>query len=112
MSLKMNFLYAHLDFFLPSCETSSNENGEKFDVMEHGYWKEGMLADAPELSYMKQAKRRRSHEATTCISSDTTTCQLFFHQFRTYRMNLSKISNGLSMLLAYGIKIYRFLLIR
>ena len=80
MSLKIHFLHSHLDFFPPSCGAVSDEHGERFhqdiSVMEQryqGHWNEAMLADycwsvcrnAPEFTYKRQAKRTRSHEATT-----------------------------------------------
>ncbi|KAJ4436765.1 hypothetical protein ANN_16897 [Periplaneta americana] len=78
MSLKIHFLHSHLEFFPPSCGAFSDQHGERFhhniSVMEQRYqgrWNETMVADycwslhrdAPELTYKRQAKRRRSHEA-------------------------------------------------
>jgi len=52
MSLKMHFLFSHLDFFPLNCGDVSDENGERFhqdiSVMEHRYkgkWSDAMLGD-------------------------------------------------------------------
>jgi hypothetical protein len=74
MSLKMDFLFLHLDFFPLNCCDVSDEHGERFyhdiSVMEHRYngkWSSAMLgdycwmikSDAPETKYHRQAKRTR-----------------------------------------------------
>ena len=74
MSLKMHFLFSHLDFFLLNCDDVSDKHGEHFhqdiSVMEHRYkgkWSAAMLGDycwmmkrdAPETKYHRQAKRTR-----------------------------------------------------
>jgi hypothetical protein len=45
MSLKMHFLFSHLDFFLLNCGGVGDEHGERFhrdiSVMEHRYSTEG-----------------------------------------------------------------------
>jgi hypothetical protein len=52
MSLKMNFLFSHLDFFPLNCGDVSDEHGERFprdiSVTEHRYkgkWSPAMLGD-------------------------------------------------------------------
>jgi len=52
MSLKMHFLFSHLDFFPLNCGVVSNEHEERFhqdiSVMEHSYkgkWSAAMLDD-------------------------------------------------------------------
>ncbi|KAJ4428633.1 hypothetical protein ANN_24678 [Periplaneta americana] len=103
MSLKINFLHSHLDFFPPSCGVFSDEHGGRFhhdiSVMEQRYqgrWNETMLAyycwslsrDGPELTYKRKAKRRRSHEAThDRFSSDPTICQRCSSSFFTWLFN-------------------------
>ena len=74
MSLKMHFLFSHLDFFPLNCGGVSDEHGERFhqdiSVMEHRYkakWSADMLGDycwmmksnAPETKHHPQAKRTR-----------------------------------------------------
>jgi len=74
MSLKMHFLFSHLDLFPLNCDDVSNEHGEHFHqdiwVMEHRYegkWSVAILGDycctlkrdAPETKYHQQAKRTR-----------------------------------------------------
>jgi len=72
MSLKMHFLFSHLDFFPLNCGDVSNKHGELFhqdiSVMEHRYkvkWSAAILGDycwmmervATETKYHQQAKR-------------------------------------------------------
>ena len=72
MSLKMHFLFSHLDFFPLYCGDVSNEHGERFhqdiSVMQHRYkgkWSAAMSGgycwmmkiDASETKYYRQAKR-------------------------------------------------------
>ena len=51
MSLKIHFLYSHLDFFPPNCGAVSDKHGERYQdisMMERryqGHWNEAMLAD-------------------------------------------------------------------
>ena len=74
MSLKMHFLFSHLDFFPLNCGEVSDEHGERFHqdilVMEHRYkgkWSAAMLGDycwmmkrdVPETKYHRRAKRTR-----------------------------------------------------
>jgi len=74
MSLKMHFLFSHLDFFPLNCGEVSDEHGERFhqdiSVMEHRYkgkWSAAMLGDycwmmkrdVPEPKYHRRAKRTR-----------------------------------------------------
>ena len=74
MSLKMHFLFSHLDFFPLNCSDVSDEHGERFhqdvSMMEHRYkgkWSAAMLGDycwmmkrnAPETKYHRKAKRTR-----------------------------------------------------
>jgi len=74
MSLKMHFLFSHLDFFPLNCGAVSNERGERFhqemSVMGHRYkgkWNVGMLGDycwmmkrdASGTKHHRQAKRTR-----------------------------------------------------
>ena len=74
MSLKIHFLYSHLDFFPDNCGYVSDEHGERFHQqimsMERRYqgkWSPAMLADfcwsisrdCPEVEYKRQAKKRR-----------------------------------------------------
>jgi len=71
-SLKMHFIFSHLDFFPLNCGNVSDEHGERFrhdtSVMEHKYkgkWSAAMLGDycwmmkrdAPDTKYHRQAKR-------------------------------------------------------
>jgi len=71
MSLKMHFLFSHLDFFPLNCVAVCDEHGERFhegiSVLEHRYkekWSAAMLGaycwmvnrDAPETKYNRQAK--------------------------------------------------------
>jgi len=71
-SLKMHFLFSHLDFFPLNCGAVSDKHGECFhqdiSVMEHRYkgkWSTAMLddccwmmkRDVPETEYHRQAKR-------------------------------------------------------
>jgi len=72
MSLKMHFLFSHLDFFPLNCGDVSDKHGEHFhqdiSVMEQRYkgkWSAVMLGDycwmmkrdAPETKYHRQARR-------------------------------------------------------
>ena len=72
MSLKMHFLFSHLDFFPLNCGAVSDEHGQRFhqdiSVMEHRYkgkWRAVMLGDycwmmkrdAPETKYHRQEER-------------------------------------------------------
>jgi len=74
MSLKMHFLFSHLDFFPLNFGALSDKHGERFhqdiSVMEHRYigkWSAAILGDycwtikrdAPETKYHRQAKRTR-----------------------------------------------------
>jgi len=74
MSLKMHFLFLHLDFFPLNCGAMSNEHGECFHqdilVIEHRYKGKSSAAmlgdycwmtkrDVPETKYHQQAKRTR-----------------------------------------------------
>ena len=76
MSLKMSFLFSHLDFCPLNCGNVSDEHGERFhqevSAMEHRYtgkWNAAMLGDycwmmkrdAPETRYHRQAKRTRRY---------------------------------------------------
>ncbi|GBM49871.1 hypothetical protein AVEN_150752-1 [Araneus ventricosus] len=78
MSLKINFLDSHLNFFSDNCGQVSDEHGERFhqDIanMEKRYqanWSTAMLADycwtlirdAPHVHYKRQAKRNRKTDA-------------------------------------------------
>jgi hypothetical protein len=75
MSLKIQFIHAHLDFFPENCGAVSDEHGERFyqdiTVMKKRYagkWRHAVLAEyyctvtrgTPELSYKRKAKRKRS----------------------------------------------------
>jgi len=72
MSLKMHFLFSHLDFFLSNCGDVNDEHGERFhhdfSVMGHRYkgkWGATILRnycwmmkrDVPETKYHRQAKK-------------------------------------------------------
>jgi len=72
MSLKMTFLFSHLDLFPLNCGGVRDEHGERFhqdiSVMEHRYKREisaailgdpcwMMKRDAPQTKYHRQAKR-------------------------------------------------------
>ncbi|KAJ8881652.1 hypothetical protein PR048_018138 [Dryococelus australis] len=74
MSLKIHFLHSHLDFLPDNCGAFSDEHGEQFhqdtSAMEKRYQGKlspSMLADyswtvtkdAPEVTYKRQAKRKR-----------------------------------------------------
>jgi len=76
MSLKMHFLFSHLDLFPLNCGDLSDEHGERFhqdiSVMEDRYkgkWSAAMLGgycwmikrDAPDKRYHRQAKRTRRY---------------------------------------------------
>ena len=73
ISLKIQFLHSHLDFFPENCGEVSDEHGERFhqDIssMEKRYqgkWKCALLADycwtlaidAPNMEHKRQAKRK------------------------------------------------------
>lgn len=52
MSIKMHFLYSHLDFFPLNLGAESDEQGERFhqdmaaiERRYQGFWDEGMMAD-------------------------------------------------------------------
>jgi len=68
MSLKMHFLFSHLDFFPLNCGAVSDEHGERIHQDRYkGKWSTSMLGDycwmmkrnAPETKYHRQAKRTR-----------------------------------------------------
>ena len=76
MSLKIQFLHSHLDFFPENCSAVSDEHGERFhqDIysMEKRYrrkWNCAMLADYcwtlarddPAMEYKRQAKRKNKN---------------------------------------------------
>jgi hypothetical protein len=61
MSLKMYFLFSHLDFFPLHCGAASHQHGEQFhqdiSVMEHRYsgkWSVAMLGDYYWMMLLKQ----------------------------------------------------------
>ena len=75
ISLKIHFLYSHLDFFSLICEEVDGQQGELFHqdigAMEKRYqgkWNPSMLADYcwnvvrddPAAKYKRQTKKRRS----------------------------------------------------
>lgn len=52
MSLKMHFLFSHLDFFPENLGAESDEHGERFhqdmatiERRYHGFWDENMMGD-------------------------------------------------------------------
>ena len=74
MSLKINFLHSHLDFFPENCGAVSDEHGERshqdISLMEKRYegkWNCAMLADycwslardIPNMEYKRLAKRKK-----------------------------------------------------
>ena len=82
MSLKIHFLYSHLDFFPSNCGDVSDQHGERFHqdiaVMEKRYqgrWSPSMLADCcwtlvrdqPNLPYSRKAKRIRLWTCTILL---------------------------------------------
>lgn len=77
MSLKVHFLHSHLDYFPENCGAVSDEHGERFhqDIQNmekryQGKWTSAMLADycwtcirdAPEVTYKRQAKKRKKED--------------------------------------------------
>jgi hypothetical protein len=82
MSLKTDFLHAHLDFFPEKCGAVSNEHGEHFqqDIssMEKRYqgkWSYAMLVnycwtlarDAPTVEYKRHEKRKKKLHDFLCV---------------------------------------------
>ena len=76
LSLKIQFLHSHLDFFPENCGVVSDEHGERFhrDIssMEKRYqekWNCALLTDCcwtlardvPTVEYKRQAKRKKIH---------------------------------------------------